>query len=160
MSRLDSFIARMSAQRDLLDHVRTTDLVPDTGLILEIGLGNGRTYHHLREYFSGHRIVAFDRAIGSHPASTPPQDDLVLGEIRETIGRFAGCGAVLAHADIGTAYPDVDAETLTWLPDAIADALAPGAVAVSGLPLDHDALEPLPVPASIPSGRYFLYRRR
>ncbi|MGJ7041575.1 hypothetical protein J2Y63_004850 [Shinella sp. BE166] len=160
MSRLESFIRRMSAQRDVIDHVRESLPLPATGAILEIGLGNGRTFDHLREKFPGRRIVAFDRAFGAHASSAPPADDLVLGEIAETAKTFAGAGAALVHADIGTGYEDKDAITLTWLPGIVAQALGTGGIAVSGLPLDHAALEPLPLPASVDSDRYFLYRRR
>ncbi|MEW9617559.1 class I SAM-dependent methyltransferase [Shinella sp. S4-D37] len=160
MSRLESFIRRMSAQRDVLDHVAQTLPLPEAGAILEIGLGNGRTFDHLREKFPGRRIVAFDRALGAHASSTPPPGDLVLGEIAETAKAFAGTNAALVHADIGTGYDDKDAITLTWLPDIVARALGAGGVAVSGLPLDHAGLEPLPLPAAVDSRRYFLYRRR
>ncbi|HSX75113.1 MAG TPA: class I SAM-dependent methyltransferase [Shinella sp.] len=160
MSRLESFIRRMSAQRDVLDHVAQALPLPQEGAILEIGLGNGRTFDHLREKFPGRRIVAFDRALGAHASSTPPPGDLVLGEIAETAEAFAGTNAALVHADIGTGYDDKDAITLTWLPDIVARALGTGGIAVSGLPLDHAALEPLPLPAAVDSRRYFLYRRR
>jgi len=160
MSRLDSFIRRMSAQRDVLNHVAEGLALPATGAILEIGLGNGRTFHHLREKFPGRRIVAFDRALGAHSSSTPPPEDLILGEIAETAKAFAGQGAALVHADIGTGYDDRDAVTLTWLPGIVASALGAGGIAVSGLPLDHPALEPLALPATVDSDRYFLYRRR
>ena len=33
------------------------------GPVLELGLGNGRTFDHLRERLPGRRIVAFDRAL-------------------------------------------------------------------------------------------------
>ena len=160
MSRLESFIRRMSAQRDVLDHVAQALPLPQEGAILEIGLGNGRTFDHLREKFPGRRIVAFDRALGAHASSTPPPGDLVLGEIAETAEAFAGTNAALVHADIGTGYDDKDAITLTWLPDIVARALGAGGIAVSGLPLDHATLEPLPLPAAVDSRRYFLYRRR
>jgi hypothetical protein len=123
MSRLESFIRRMSAQRDVIDHVAQNLPLPDDGAILEIGLGNGRTFDHLREKFPGRRIVAFDRALGAHSSSTPPPGDLVLGEIVETARAFAGTNAALVHADIGTGYDDKDAVTLTWLPDVVARAL-------------------------------------
>ena len=98
MSRLDSFIRRMSAQRDIIDHVRDNVPLLPTGAILEIGLGNG--------------------------------------------------------------YPDKDAITLTWLPDIVSAALAPDGVAISGLPLEHPSLAPLPIPSSVDPDRYFLYRRK
>ena len=51
MSRLDSFIRRMTAQRDILNQIATQSLLPESGDVLELGLGNGRTYSHLREVF-------------------------------------------------------------------------------------------------------------
>ena len=160
MSRLESFIRRMSAQRDVIDHVCESLALPATGAILEIGLGNGRTFDHLREKFPERRIVAFDRALGAHASSTPAPENLVLGEIAETARAYAGEDAALVHADIGTGYEDKDAITLTWLPEVVVQALGRGGIAISGLPLDHAGLEPLPLPATVESGRYFLYRRR
>lgn len=158
MSRLDSFIRRLSAQRDILNAIRS-DVGPLTGPILELGLGNGRTFDHLREIFADHRIVAFDREAKAFSASTPDAENLVLGEIRDTVQAFIGAGAALAHADIGTGHDDLDAITLTWLPQAIAGVLQNGGIAASGLPLVHPDLIALPIPASVPAGRYFLYRR-
>ncbi|NTC84186.1 class I SAM-dependent methyltransferase [Agrobacterium tumefaciens] len=159
MSRLDSFIRRLTAQRDILNHVKADLDLPDEGAIMEIGLGNGRTFNHLRELFPQRRIVAFDRAMGAHASSVPAQEDLVIGEISETAPAFIGVEAAMVHADIGTGYPEKDAITLTWLPDLAAGMLAKGGVAVSGLPLDHAMLKPLPVPESVPTDRYFLYRK-
>lgn len=160
MSRLDSFINRMSAQRDLLNHVRDHLALPEQGEIFEIGLGNGRTYSHLRENFPGRRIVAFDRKLASHGSATPAAEDFVEGEINETGQAFTSGRAALVHADIGTGYEDKDAITLTWLPQMVAEMLASGGIAVSGLPLEHPDLELLPRLRSIAEGRYFHYRRR
>jgi len=160
MSRLDSFIRRLSAQRDILNHVAHERLLPAGGPVLEVGLGNGRTYSHLRALFPDRRIVAFDRELGAHASSIPAPGDLILGEIRETAEAFSGAGAALIHADIGTGYEERDAVTLTWLPDLAARILRPGGVAVSGLPLADPRLDPLAIPESVPEGRYFLYRRR
>jgi trans-aconitate methyltransferase len=159
MSRLDSFIRRLTAQRDILDHV-ANDVAQLAGPILELGLGNGRTFDHLRECFPGRRVIAFDRAANASAHSMPPADDLVLGEIEETAQAFRGIDAALAHADIGTGYPDKDAITLRWLPQLMAGVVVSGGVAVSGLPLDHPDLVRLPLPAGIQEDRYFLYRRR
>jgi len=158
MTRLDSFIRRMMAQRTLLD-LACAEVEGIDGPILEIGLGNGRTFDHIRENLPGRRIIAFDRAKACHPASAPPEGDLVLGEIRETAARFAGTGAALVHADIGTGSNELDRRTLTWLPSLVVSLLRPGGIAVSGLPLDQPGLVPRPVPREVPPGRYFLYRR-
>lgn len=159
MSRLDSVIRRLTAQRDILDHVARDLALPDAGAVLEIGLGNGRTYTHLRERFAGRRIVAFDRVLGAHKSSIPPEGDLILGEIVETASAFVGSAAALVHADIGTGYEDKDALTLVWLPVLVAGLLARGGIAVSGLPLEHPALRALPLPSSVQAGRYFLYQQ-
>jgi hypothetical protein len=157
MSRLDSFIRRMMAQRTLLD-LACAEVAGMDGLILEIGLGGGRTYDHIRERLPGRRIVAFDRALMSAPSSTPQDGDLMLGDIRSTAARFAGAGAALVHADIGSGDDDLDRQTLTWLPALVASLLRVGGIAVSDLPLDHASLLPQPLPDSVPAGRYFTYR--
>ncbi len=159
MSRLDSFIRRLTAQRDVLNHICARMELPADGPIMEIGLGNGRTFDHLREHFPDRRIVAFDRACGAHASSMPEANDLVLGEICETGRAFQTGTAALVHADIGTGYPEKDALTLTWLPQMVAGMLASGGIAVSGLPLDEPTLQPLDVPESVPRERYFLYRK-
>jgi hypothetical protein len=159
VSRLDSFIRRVSAQREVLNHV--CDLVATLdGPVLELGLGNGRTYHHLRERLPGRRIVAFDRALGAHASSRPETRDLVLGEIDETAQAYRGIGAALVHADIETAYAEIDAETARWLAALMPDLLARGGIAASGLALANPALEPLALPDGVPADRYFIYRRR
>lgn len=158
MSRLDSFIRRLTAQRDVLNAIRDT-VIKVEGPILELGLGNGRTYDHLRELFPERRIIAFDREIRSFSASTPEPENLVVGEIRKTAEAYIGIGAALAHADIGTGHDDIDAVTLTWLPQLTAGVLVRGGIAVSGLPLERPELDPLPLPPTVSEGRYFLYRR-
>jgi hypothetical protein len=158
MSRLDSFIRRLTAQRDILNAIG--DLVKETeGPVLEFGLGNGRTYDHLRAIVPNRRIIAFDRDVRSYSASTPPAENMVTGDIRESGQAFVGIGAAIAHADIGTGHDEIDAITLTWLPQLMAGVLAKDGIAVSGLPLQHPDLSPLPLPAGIKQGRYFLYRR-
>jgi trans-aconitate methyltransferase len=159
MSRLDSFIRRVTAQRDILDHI-SEEVAGMDGPVIELGLGNGRTFDHLRERLPGRRIIAFDRALAAHRTSTPDPEDLVIGEIAETASGMAGIDAALVHADIGTGYAEKDAATLTWLPDLTARLLRPGGIAVSGLPLEHADLAPQPLPASVSQDRYFLYRRK
>jgi len=158
MSRLDSFIRRVTAQRDVLDHVCML-LAGLPGPVVELGLGNGRTFHHLREKLPGRRIIAFDRALGAHQSSVPADEDLVLGEIGETAKRFAGIGAALVHADIETNYAEIDAETARWLPPLAASLLCHGGIVASGLALRHPDLAVLDLPAGVPHQRYFLYRR-
>ena len=158
MSRLESFIRRLTAQRDILDMICRDMPLPD-GPVIELGLGNGRTFDHLREKLPGRRIIAFDRVCAANLKSMPPEGDLVLGEIRETAKAFIGIAAALVHADIGSGRDDLDAMNLRWLPQLTVDLLAPAGIAASGVLLNHPQLAPLPIPASVPSNRYFLYRR-
>jgi hypothetical protein len=158
MSRLESFIRRMTAQRDVLNMICNEMTLPD-GPVIELGLGNGRTYDHLREKLPGRRIIAFDRACAANLYSMPPEDDLVLGEISETARPFIGIKAALVHADIGSGYDDLDELNLRWLSGLIVGLLASEGIAASGVPLAHPDLTPLPLPEGIPPGRYFLYRR-
>ncbi|MBX3583933.1 MAG: hypothetical protein KF810_18755 [Rhizobiaceae bacterium] len=158
MSRLESFIRRLTAQRDILDMIcRDTDLID--GPVIELGLGNGRTYDHLRERLPGRRIIAFDRVNAANLRSLPPEGDLILGEISQTAGAFAGIDAALVHADIGSGYDDMDELNLRWLPHLTVDLLVSGGIAASGVPLDHRELKALPLPEGIRPGRYFLYRK-
>jgi hypothetical protein len=158
MSRLESFIRRLTAQRDILDMICRDMELPD-GPVIELGLGNGRTYDHLRERLPGRRIIAFDRLCAANRKSLPPDGDLVIGEIDQTARPFIGINAALVHADIGSGYDDLDELNLRWLPQLTVDLLQPSGIAASGVKLDHPDLHPLPIPASVPSDRYFLYRR-
>jgi S-adenosyl-L-methionine methyltransferase len=158
MSRLDSFIRRITAQRDILNFI-SAEVRKMEGPVIELGLGNGRTYDHLREKLPGRRIIAFDRTLASHRTSTPNAEDLIIGEICETARSVVGIDAALVHVDIGTGYADQDAATLRWLPDLTVGLLRKGGLAASGLPLDHPQLASLALPASVPKKRYFLYRR-
>ena len=73
MSRLDSVIRRLQAQRSCIDHA--IGLIADNpGPVFEVGLGNGRTYDHLRDLFPGRDIYVFERQVAAHPDCIPPDD--------------------------------------------------------------------------------------
>ena len=158
MSRLDQFITRLTAQRAVLGFAAET-LAKTEGPVIELGLGNGRTFDHLREILPGRRIIAFDRALAAHGTCEPDPADLLLGEIETTARAFAGIGAALVHADIGTGYSRKDAEIAGWLGGVVAPLLRPGGLAASGLPLADARLLPLPLPQAAPPDAYFLYGR-
>ena len=67
MSRLDSFIRRLEAQRACLDLAARRSPIC-RGPVLELGLGNGRTYDHLRELLPLREIFVFERDVRAHPA--------------------------------------------------------------------------------------------
>jgi S-adenosyl-L-methionine methyltransferase len=161
VSRLDSFIRRLEAQRACLDVAAELARGLD-GPVLELGLGNGRTYDHLRELCPDREIFVCDRQIAAHPDCIPPRQFLLLGDMRETLpaarGRFVGRVA-LAHLDPGTG--DVAANLLLArdLAPLIAPLLCPGAIVISEPDMILPELFPLPLPDGVAAGRYHLYRR-
>jgi hypothetical protein len=161
MSRLDSVIRRLQAQRSCIDHA--IGLIADRpGPVFEVGLGNGRTYDHLRDRMPGRAIYAFDRQVAAHPDCIPPGDYLVLGDARQTLRATAASRgrAVLLHSDIGTGDAVANAALALELAPAYAEALAPGGILISDQPLADPSFEPLALPAGVAPGRYHLYRRR
>ncbi len=160
MSRLDSFIRRMTAQRDCLGAAAA--LVADIpGLVLELGLGNGRSYDHMRQLMPGREIYVFDRRVASHPDCVPDDNHLFLGEILEQLPNAAarlGRRVALAHSDIGTGHPEHDAEVAVVLAERLAPLMVSGGVVVSDQRLFHEAFDVLTPPASVPGDRYFMYR--
>jgi len=104
VSRLDSVIDRLSAQRACLDWAASA-IAGLPGDVLELGLGNGRTYDHLRSLLPDRRIMVFERQVNAHPDCIPPDEDLLLGDFLETLPRavgMVGSAVALIHADTGT----------------------------------------------------------
>jgi len=162
MSRLDSYIRRMQAQKLCLDHAAQV-IGAQPGPVLELGFGNGRTYDHLRELFPGRPIYVFDRQINPHPDCVPPAELMRLGDFRETLPRFldeAPAPAVLIHADIGTGDKIASLRLARDLAPTLSQLLAPGGLLAGDQPMTDEALEALPLPDGVQVGRYHLYRRR
>lgn len=162
MSRLDSFIRRLQAQRSVLDWACRC-IAGEDGLVLELGLGNGRTYDHLRERLPGHAIHVFERTPSPNPRSMPPPHRLIVGEMEETLPAFAArhaAAAALIHVDVTTGVPERDQLAFAWLPHHVVTLARPGGLIVSGWPLVHPALPAVALPADVPAGRYFAYRHR
>ena len=160
MSRLDSVIRRLEAQRACLD--RAAALIADLpGVVLELGLGNGRTFDHLRERLPDRDIFVFERAVAAHPDCVPAPDRLILGDLRETLrtfaARFAGAAA-LAHLDVATGEVEASLQLAAALALLLAPLLRRGAVVVSEPPLAVPGWTCLALPAEVAAGRYHLYR--
>lgn len=161
MTRLDLFIARMVSQRACLDHAiaATADL---PGPVFELGLGNGRTYHHMRETISGRDIFVFERAVASHPDSTPPEELTILGDVRETLPATLekmGPVASLIHADLGGHNAAKNVAFAKDVSPLIEPLLAPGGLMVSSDRMFFDRLEEQPLPPDAIEGRCFIYRK-
>lgn len=162
MSRLDSFIRRLQAQRACLD--ASVALVADLpGPVLELGLGNGRTYDHLRCRHPDREIFVFERLPAPHPLSRPDDAHLVVGDIRATLpGALAWLPgpAALVHNDLGTGDPAANAEIGRWLSAVLPPLIRPAGIVLSDQRLESPRLAEEGLPEALPEGRYFLYRRR
>jgi hypothetical protein len=159
MSRLDSFIRRLKAQRAALTYAFSLiDGVP--GPVVELGLGNGRSYDHLRENIRDRRIFVFERKVGAHPDCIPPDEDLILGEVIENLPRavqLVGAPAALLHSDLGSGDKPATKKLYEQIAPGLRAALAKGGILVSDQPVETTGLQALTVPDMVPN-RYFVYR--
>jgi hypothetical protein len=160
-SRLDSFIRRLRAQRACLDHAaRLVTGLP--GPLLELGLGNGRTFDHLRRRLPGREVFVFERRPDPHPDCVPDPAHLIVGELEQTLARAAALlpgPAAMAHSDIGTGDAAVNARTAATVAALLPPLLLPGAIVASDQELHCPELVSIALPPRVARGRYFLYRR-
>lgn len=162
MTRLDAVIDRLNAQRSCLNDV--VDKIKDMpGHVLELGLGNGRTYDHIRDLFPDRKIYVFEKDVAAHPDCIPPDDCLFLGRMPDTLidaEKKLGANAVLIHADIGFGSATATARNVAAIGPCIAKLLAPGGYVFCDQCLDEfDGLEPVTMPPGVVPGRYFGYRK-
>jgi len=161
LSRLDSFIRRLEAQRACLD--LAAHLVRDLdGDVLELGLGNGRTYDHLRQLFPDRKIYVCERRVAAHPDCVPPTELLILGDMRDTLPTASGLLAgrvALAHLDPATGDGAGSRALAAEVAPLIMPLLRPGGLLVSEPVIAHEELTALTLPESVAPGRYHLYRR-
>lgn len=161
MTRLDSAIRRLSAQRDLLNWA--VGRVSSTGLVLELGLGNGRTYDHLRAGLPGREIYVFERSPAAHPDCFPPEGYLIIGDVLETlpvfIERFGQGCAALVHTDIGTGDEKLNLKLVRRLSPLLADLLQPGGMLLADRAFEMPGCADISSEAGAAKGRYFVYQQ-
>ena len=157
MSRLDSMLRRLAAQRDGLNWA-ADQIAGQPGDALDLGLGNGRTYDHLREILPERRIWVIDRVLQCHPSCTPPEKDFLMGEAEPMLTELAAKGAeiLLAHYDFGFGIKEKDVAEAARLSPLVARIMRPGGVIVSGQPLV--GFRQVRGPDSIAPDRYLFYR--
>ncbi|MDE0944375.1 MAG: hypothetical protein OSB58_18375 [Alphaproteobacteria bacterium] len=164
MSRLDSAIRRLQAQRACLDWAvgELAGLVDLGGApVLELGLGNGRTYDHLRDRLPGRDIFVFERKVAAHPDCVPDAAHLFEGDFHDHLPRALdriGARAAMAHCDIGSGDVDLTKALADFVGPALVSLLAPGAVVAADQALTIPGCEPVPLPEGVAPGRYHLYR--
>ncbi|MDA0261875.1 MAG: hypothetical protein O3A21_06745 [Proteobacteria bacterium] len=159
-SRLVSFIHRITAQRACLNLAH--HLVRDIpGPVLELGLGNGRTYDHLRLLFPERHIFVFERQIAAHPDCIPDDEHTILGDFRETVPNALariGAPAAFIHGDFGSASQEKTAALAAWLGPQLIHLAAPGAIVATDQYLETRGLKQMPPPPGVGKDRYFMYR--
>lgn len=167
MSRLDSHIRQKIAQRDSID-LAAAWLAGRPGMVVEFGLGQGRSYSHLLERFPDREIFCFDRGQKSEVLVRPPADHLLVGEFVDLLAdpalhaRFAG-RVILLHLDVGSGGSEDE-----WIPELVVGGaqgwLAPGAVVLSDQDVTLEpawGLEPVDTRGRVEHAeRYRIYRRR
>lgn len=160
-SRLERTLFRLQAQYVCLAWAfQALEAMP--GPILELGLGKGRTFDHIRRNLPQRDFYVFDRHDWAYDDCHPEPGFLTLGEIAETFPPFAERMAgkvVLANSDIGYFEAGPSRENAVMVQRLLPPVMAPGGIVMSDLDLDMPGFETLPLPPGCPEGAYYLYRR-
>lgn len=160
LTRLEKLLFRLEAQYLCLTWA-FREVAERPGVVFELGLGHGRTYDHMREHLPGRDIYVFDRELDCFDDCVPPDENLFLGDIGDTLaaaGRRFQRQVVLAHCDMGSYSAAHNQAMSDLLSRHLPPVLAPAAIVLSDLPLDLPDARALPLPAGARDGRYFLYR--
>ena len=87
MSRLEDFTFRFLTQQAVIN--RAAQMIAGIdGIIVELGLGKGRSFDHIRERLPQRDIYVFDRELSCKPEFAPPSEFWVFGDIVETLPLF------------------------------------------------------------------------
>lgn len=157
MSRLESMRRRLTAQIDGLNWAARS-IKGLAGDVLELGLGNGRTYDHLRENLPDRRIWVIDRVLQPHPSCVPPAADFLQGEADEMLVELArrNVRIALAHYDFGFGVKEQDVAEGARLSPLIAPLIVPGGLVVSQQPLI--GFTQIAGPDTVDPERYLFFR--
>ncbi len=160
MSRLNRMIERLTMQRACLE--RAAALIVDLpGPVLELGLGKGRTYDHLRRLLPEREIFVFDRDVHAPADCIPDAKYLILGDFRETLREFAsrnGTPAALVHADIGSENRAANAELAAAVSRLIAPVVRIGTIVLGDCEMQVPDWSPLSLPPHAGRWPYYMYR--
>jgi hypothetical protein len=160
LTRLDKAIRRLQAQRTCLDWA-VAEIADLPGIVVELGLGNGRSFDHLRACLPDREIYVFERSVNAHPDAVPSPDRLILGDIEETLPQMRpefASRVALMHSDIGTGDDARNARIAGWLGPEILPFLAPGGIVASDQPLAALSDIAVALPPGVGEDRYYLYR--
>lgn len=161
MSRLDSVIRRLTSHRAAIDWAAEA-LAGTPGDVLECGLGNGRTYDHLRERMPDRRIWVIDRQPKPHPTCWPPEELLLRDEAEEALARLRAQNVrcALINYDFGSGDPEQSEREAARLTPLLGALLTPGGVILSVQPMpEGSGLETVPSTITGGAKRIFTLRR-
>jgi hypothetical protein len=162
ISRLEKTLFRLQGQHACFAWL-IEQIGAHPGAVIELGLGQGRTYDHLRRHLPGRDIYVFDRVNKAYDDCQPDADHLFLGEIEATfpalMKRAAG-QAILANSDLGSFDRARNDQTARMIARLLPEAMASGGFIMSDLPLDLPGFAPLPLPEKAPADSYYLYQKR
>lgn len=158
MSRLDSFIRRLEAQRACLNAAAEMSRRLD-GVVLELGLGNGRTYDHLRSICPDREIFVFDRQVAAHPDCVPDPGHLFLGDFTTTLPQALarlGAKAAMVHVDLGSGDKAASEALARLIAPKVRALMRTGAALVSDQEMTESGFRALSLPAGVKPGRYHM----
>ncbi len=158
--RLSRMIVRLCTQRACLRFAGES-VADCPGVILEIGLGKGRTYDFLRRQFPEREIFAFDRILHCPDDVRPDPDRLILGDFLKTLPeQFERMGrtAALAHADIGSDDTKRDARLAAAIAPLIHRLVRPQGLVVTDRAMSMPKWFSLPLPPDAGDWPYYIYR--
>jgi len=160
LTRLEKTLFRLEAQYACISWA-LAQISGRPGMVFELGLGLGRTFNHLSHHLPDRRILVFEREVRSYPDCTPEADQLILGDLGETLPaaarQFQG-QVIFVNSDIGTFEPEHNSAMAGLVGAHLPAALAPGALVMSDLPLELEGAQALELPAGARPDSYYLYR--
>ena len=163
ITRLEKTLFRLEAQHACLTWA-FEQIADKPGLIFELGLGLGRSFNHMRHKLGARAkdIVVFEREVRCYPDCQPDDDQLIIGNLAETLpataAKYAG-NVMLAHSDVGSMDKGHNAYMSGLVSKNLGPALAPGAIVMSDLPLNIAGCTPCPLPGNARDDRYYLYTK-
>jgi S-adenosyl-L-methionine methyltransferase len=160
ISRLERLLFRIDAQHKSLGWA-FDEIEGLPGLVVELGLGHGRTYDHMRRHLPDRDIFVFDREIDCFADCRPDDAHLVLGQLADTLpaarARFGG-KAILVNSDVGTYDDGYNIAVAELVSQHLPPLLARGALVLSDLPLRLTGTQTVAPPAGARDDRFFIYR--
>jgi len=157
MSRLESMRRRLTAQIDGIEWAAQA-IAGLPGDALEIGLGNGRSYDHLRQVMPDRRVWVIDRQMKAHPSCVPPAQDFLQGEAEAQLQYLLDSNATIAmaHYDLGIGVAEADEALCALIAPYLAQLIQPGGAIMAGQPLP--GLARVAGPCLADPDRYYFYQ--